>query len=575
MAVFHVVVVLFHCAGVGAASPVGPAASDIVALLHFDDREEAVGLLQLRASALGSGTALTASDEEASSFDARPQPVAVDFRSISRKARDPPPVAWPSPRNCSACRDLREPLMAFFQAAGGRGWNDVSGWGSTSNPCQWLGVMCDATHALIGLNLVQNNLQGDLTEALETLRPFYPSLNILMLGTNNFHGEIPDMIQDMQTLTYLGLWSAGLTGTIPVALGNLPRLTQLAIGWNKLTGAIPSELGKLKELEVLELFGQPVKGPIPESFGNLTRLSELAAFDTELGGTIPSSLGRLTNLMYLQLGNASLEGPIPNSFSRLSKMLEIGLHANDLTGTIPAGLGKWTELTYCLLANNRLEGMVPKSFGRMTKLGSLDLSQNKLTGFPPELFSHWPMITFLSLGSNNFSKATLPQNLDKLEDLHILNISGGNFSGSIPTTFGNLRNLQKLILSGNSLEGEIPDLALLLSATDIDLSGNVLNGTVPRLPKTGKLQTLNLSGNRMQKWSAGGVCDDGPAACDLSGNGLSCPVHAAGCAIRCGLKCPVASAYSNFVKVILDVLWYPFGIIFGFSEGHFVERPAD
>lgn len=574
MAVFHAaLVMLVGCAGARAASLVGPAVSDIAALLQLDD-QEAVGLLQLRASALSSGTALTVSGVEASSSDVRPSAVSLDFRGLGRKEREPPAVAWPAPKNCSACRDLKEPLMAFFEAAGGHDWNEFSGWGSFLDPCQWLGVMCDTTHALIGLNLAQNNLHGDLTVVLESLRPFYPSLNILIIGLNDFQGEIPDTIQDMQTLTYLGLWSSGLMGTIPAALGNLPRLRQLAIGWNKFTGTIPSELGDLKELEVLELFGQPVKGPIPESFGKLSQLSELSAFDTELGGTIPSSLGRLTNLMYLQLSNAALEGPIPDSFSHLSNMLEIGLHENNLTGTIPEGLGNWTELTYCILANNRLEGTVPKSFGRMTKLGTADFSQNKLTGFPPELFSHWPKITFLSIGSNSFSGGTLPQSLDKLKDLHVLNISGGNFSGSIPTTLGILRNLKKLILSGNSLEGEIPDLAQLLAATDVDLSGNALNGTVPRLPSTGALQTLNLSGNRLQRWSAGAVCDNEPAACDLSGNRLSCPVHAAACAMRCGLKCPAASAYSNYVKVVFDVLWYPFGIIFGLLDGRFVERPA-
>ena len=64
-------------------------------------------------------------------------------------------------------------------------------------------------------------------------------------------------------MTHLSLRSNGLTGPIPVELGNLANLTDLRLGYNGLTGPIPVELGNLANLTWLDLANSGLTGPIP------------------------------------------------------------------------------------------------------------------------------------------------------------------------------------------------------------------------------------------------------------------------------------------------------------------------
>ncbi|KAG2280946.1 hypothetical protein Bca52824_052166 [Brassica carinata] len=71
--------------------------------------------------------------------------------------------------------------------------------------------------------------------------------------------------------------------------------------------------------------------------------------------------------------------------------------------------------------------------------------------------------------------------LCKLTSLQILDLSGNNFSGNIPTCFGALRSLRTLNLSRNSLVGSIPGTFVnLKELREVVLSENRgLRGSVP------------------------------------------------------------------------------------------------
>ena len=56
----------------------------------------------------------------------------------------------------------------------------------------------------------------------------------------------------------------GLTGQIPLELGDLPNLQHLNLSDNQLTGGIPAELGDLDNLQELYLGGNPLTGCVPD-----------------------------------------------------------------------------------------------------------------------------------------------------------------------------------------------------------------------------------------------------------------------------------------------------------------------
>ncbi|KAI8570881.1 hypothetical protein RHMOL_Rhmol01G0073200 [Rhododendron molle] len=82
-------------------------------------------------------------------------------------------------------------------------------------------------------------------------------------SSNNFGGEIPNIVGTLNSLILLNFSHNNLTGHIPASLGNLTNLESLDISSNQLTGKIPSQLTSLTFLEVLNLSWNRLHGPIP------------------------------------------------------------------------------------------------------------------------------------------------------------------------------------------------------------------------------------------------------------------------------------------------------------------------
>ncbi|XVF29054.1 hypothetical protein REPUB_Repub15cG0086700 [Reevesia pubescens] len=88
----------------------------------------------------------------------------------------------------------------------------------------------------------------------------------LDLSNNNFHGFIPEEIQNLKSLKVLNLSHNSFFGTIPLALGNLTELESLDLSQNKLSGKIPLQLTSLTFLEVLNLSYNQLEGSISQSY---------------------------------------------------------------------------------------------------------------------------------------------------------------------------------------------------------------------------------------------------------------------------------------------------------------------
>ncbi|XP_047943848.1 receptor-like protein 43 [Salvia hispanica] len=91
-----------------------------------------------------------------------------------------------------------------------------------------------------------------------------PLLQVVDFSSNNFDGEIPEAIGDLNSLTVLNLSHNSLIGAIPKSFGNMSGLEALDVSLNQLTSTIPVELRQLTFLSVLRVSYNKLVGRIPQ-----------------------------------------------------------------------------------------------------------------------------------------------------------------------------------------------------------------------------------------------------------------------------------------------------------------------
>ncbi|EOY12097.1 Receptor like protein 33 [Theobroma cacao] len=96
------------------------------------------------------------------------------------------------------------------------------------------------------------------------LEKIFIALTSIDLSNNEFQGEIPKVIGELDSLKGLNLSHNNLSGCIPTSMGNLTALESLDLSSNKLVGKIPTQLNSLGFLEVLNLSQNQLVGPIPQ-----------------------------------------------------------------------------------------------------------------------------------------------------------------------------------------------------------------------------------------------------------------------------------------------------------------------
>ncbi|KAI9401095.1 hypothetical protein POPTR_001G064600v4 [Populus trichocarpa] len=90
---------------------------------------------------------------------------------------------------------------------------------------------------------------------------------------NNFTGEIPPEIGNLNKIKALNLSHNSLTGPIPPTFSNLKEIESLDLSYNKLDGEIPPRLPELFSLEVFSVAHNNLSGKTP------ARVAQFATFD--------------------------------------------------------------------------------------------------------------------------------------------------------------------------------------------------------------------------------------------------------------------------------------------------------
>ncbi|XP_006448691.2 receptor-like protein Cf-9 homolog [Citrus clementina] len=116
----------------------------------------------------------------------------------------------------------------------------------------------------VGETFYQDSVVVTLKGAEIELQKILTVFTTIDFSSNDFHGEIPEVIGNLHSLRLLNLSHNYLTVRIPFSLGNLINLESLDLSSNDLSGKIPMQLTSLTYLSVLNLSYNQLEGPIPQ-----------------------------------------------------------------------------------------------------------------------------------------------------------------------------------------------------------------------------------------------------------------------------------------------------------------------
>jgi len=197
------------------------------------------------------------------------------------------------------------------------------------------------SETLTELTLSENKLESSFPPDLLELR----KLTSLICASCSLRGGLPDAngdgtadadgnaggIDQLSQLRILDLYDNDLTGTLPSGLAGLVHLRSLILAKNQFHGKIPQFVND--ELVLLEQFWvnyNDFTGAIP-AFDNQPDITKLYLNGNSFTGTIPDTF----------LG-ATVSGPEGSVTSGATLMVNLG--KNDFTGTIPASLDRLSIL---------------------------------------------------------------------------------------------------------------------------------------------------------------------------------------------------------------------------------------
>lgn len=224
----------------------------------------------------------------------------------------------------------------------------------------------------------------------------------------------------------------GLTGNIPVSIGELRNLQSLVITENGLTGEIPASIGNLASLKRLNLAGNLLTGYIPDNLKGLYNLLILDLSRNSLSGFLNSSLGGLSSLLKLDLSNNQFEGTIPEGIKSMKDLTLLDLSYNRLSGGLSKSLQEMSSLQELVLSNNPNIGgdLMSVQWQNLRGLTALDLSNTSLTGSIPESIADLKRLRFLGLHDNKLTGNISPK-LETLPSVGAFYIHGNNLTGEL------------------------------------------------------------------------------------------------------------------------------------------------
>ncbi|KAL3525848.1 hypothetical protein ACH5RR_014220 [Cinchona calisaya] len=347
------------------------------------------------------------------------------------------------------------------------------------------------------------------------------SLRMIWVPRATLDGEFPSNWSSCDSLEMVNLAQNYYTGEITDGFSNCKKLHFLDLSANRLTGELANKL-PVPCMTVFDVSGNSLSGSIPKFCNNnCARYPPMGSDSTDPSSSYLSYFAEKSQAetpfelfvdggslsVFHNFGSNNFTGTLPSmpiSPDRLQGHTVYTFFAgsNKLFGLFPGNLfEKCGELSGLIvnISNNGFFGEIPTDIDTMCRsLKLLDASGNQITGTIPSSIGNLTSVVALNL-SWNLLQGPIPSSFGQFKDLRFLSLAGNNLTGSIPTSLGQLYYLEVFELSSNSLSGEIPkDLANLRNLTTLVLNNNKLSGQIPsELDNVTTLSTFNVSFNNL------------------------------------------------------------------------------
>ncbi|WRX12219.1 Leucine-rich repeat - like 10, partial [Theobroma cacao] len=298
------------------------------------------------------------------------------------------------------------------------------------------GSLMNVSSSLTSVSLNYCKLQGKFPEQFL----HRPNLKFLCLqGNPELVGYLPKSNWS-GPLELLRLWDTSVSGELPDSIDNLESLKHLDFRFCNFSGSMPRSLGNLSKLIYLDLAINRFSSHIPSSIINLTDLTILGLSSNQLVGSIPNMAALFHSMLYIDLSYNLLNGTLPSWLYSLSSLQYLYLQNNQLIGHIHEF--QQTSLIKVDTRNNKFRGSISNSISRLVNLTELDLSSNNLSGnLELDIFSELKNLFLLGLSHNSLSLTfnkndnptlPIPGQLVDLTSPSSLNLSYNQFVGPIP-----------------------------------------------------------------------------------------------------------------------------------------------
>ncbi|KAK6137975.1 hypothetical protein DH2020_028284 [Rehmannia glutinosa] len=244
------------------------------------------------------------------------------------------------------------------------------------------------------LSLGRNNISGDIPNKVSV----NCGLKTLDLSNNNLVGKLPLSLEKCKSLEVMNVGNNNIVDSFPCMLS--PSLRVLVLRSNRFHGELRC-LKSWPNLQIVNIAYNNFSGHLyPESFSSWRAM--MLNDDAELRRNhLRFKFLPLNNFFFQDEVTLTIKGLELKLVKILGDFASVDFSCNNFQGEIPDAIGDLSSLYLLNLSYNTLTGLIPKSFGNLTQLGSLDLSMNQLTGvIPMELAG----LTFLSVLNLSYNK---------------------------------------------------------------------------------------------------------------------------------------------------------------------------